>query len=93
MENNERVVKKGRFLHDGLVFGDVEIIETESTVLARDNPGPQKRASGNGQTSFEIRCTLSTEATDALRENGACKSLDEAVARVEACCEELTWAS
>ena len=93
MENSERVVKKGRFLHDGLVFGDVEIVETESSVWPGDNGGAAKRANGDGETSFEIRCTLSTDATDALRQNGVCRSLDEAVERVEACCEELTWAS
>ncbi len=93
MEKSERVVKKGRFLHDGLVFGDVEIVETECSASAGDNGGGEQPANGDGETSFAIRCTLSTEATDALWENGSCRSLDEAVERVEACCAELTWAS
>ena len=66
MENSERVVKKGRFLHDGLVFGDVEIVETESSVWPGDNGGAAKRANGDGETSFEIRCTLSTDVPGIL---------------------------
>lgn len=91
MENDEKVVKRGRFLHDGLVFGDVEIVQTAGGASSDDNCGAEHPGNGNDETSFAIRCTLSTAATDPLWENGACKSLNEAIERVEACCPELTW--
>jgi hypothetical protein len=89
--SEDKIVKTGIFIYDGIAEGTIQIFEKSCRPGSGDPEDTEEWCEDQFGTFFEVRYRLPTIGITSKAGGGYYKSLKEAIDRVELSCEKVRW--